>query len=522
MPSRPCFPMLKSAAFVLPVLIAARVWGLQESTPPVNADPAVAPEDPPEAPAPRDEVSTTQHVINLAGRDLAYVASAGTIPLKKEDGTVLANVFYIAYALEREAEEDDSLRPITFCFNGGPGSSSVWLHLGAFGPKRVDMGDAGALTPPPWKLVDNDATLLDVTDLVFIDPVTTGYSRAADDQDAKQFHGVNEDIESVGEFIRMYTTRSKRWDSPKFLAGESYGTTRAAGLAGHLQDRHGMFLSGIVLVSSILNFQTARFDRGNDLPHVLFLPTMTATAWYHHQLEDDLQRDLAATLAAVEDFALNEYSLALMQGADLGEDDRRRIAATLARYTGVAVERIEQANLRLRQDWFCKELLRDQRRTVGRLDSRFVGIDADAAGASTSYDPSYAAIQGPFTATLNAYMREELEFKSDLPYEILTGRVQPWNYGDARNQYLNVAETLRSAMTENQSLRVFVASGYFDFATPYFATDYTMSHLGLEAELEDHITTTYYESGHMMYIHEPSRAKLKAELAKFYQGALAR
>jgi len=469
-------------------------------------------------PAPEERQSVTQHRIRIGGEGTNYTATAGTIHLTDDDDEAQASIFYVAYIKDGVANAD--ARPVTFTFNGGPGSSSVWLHLGAFGPRRVKLDDEGQPIGPPYELVDNEATILDLTDLVFIDPVTTGYSRAVPDEDPKQFHGFREDIESVAEFIRLYTTRFERWASPKFLAGESYGTTRAAGLAGHPQGRHGMFLNGIVLISSILNFQTARFDRGNDLAHVLLLPSCTATAWYHGRLEPALQDDLGRTLDEVEQFALNDYATALLRGSDLPDRERKEIAKQLARYTGLSVDYIEQTNLRLTTRRFTKQLMRKERRTVGRLDSRFTGIDADAAGDGFEYDPSYAAIQGPYTAMLNHYLRSELEYENDLPYEILTGRVHPWNYNNVQNQYLNVAETLREAMTHNRKLRTFIASGYYDLATPYFATDYTVDHLGLDPELREHVTIRYYESGHMMYIHHPSMIELKEDLREFYEAAV--
>ncbi len=462
-------------------------------------------------------LSITQHTMTIDGVEIAYTATAGMMAMEDEHGKNKADIFFVAYT--RDGVDNPRNRPVTFTFNGGPGSSSVWLHLGAFGPQRVKMEDAAVQVSPPYELVENASSILDLTDLVFIDPVTTGYSRAAEGEDPGQFHGVREDINSVADFIRRYTTQYERWSSPKFLAGESYGTTRAAGLSGRLQDRYGMALNGIVLVSSILNFQTARFNRGNDLPYIVFLPTMTATAWYHGKLEGELQRDLSATLRAVESFALHDYQSALMKGSDLSADDRRSIVEQLARYTGLSEEFIDQSNLRVGMGRFAKELLRDQRRTVGRLDSRFKGIDTDAAGASMEYDPSMAAIMGPYTAMLNDYLRRELKYESDLNYEILTGRVHPWNYSSVQNQYLNVGETLRSAMTKNPALKVFVASGYYDFATPYFATDYTMNHLGLDPSLREHITQRYYAAGHMMYIHGPSLRKLKSDLAEFYRAS---
>jgi len=484
----------------------------------VLADEPSSKEKPPkadEAEKPKDEFRTTHHSVTIGGTSVKYTAVAGTLVLKEEDGTSKASVFYVAYT--RDGAGDRSARPVTFSFNGGPGSSSVWLHLGVLGPRRVLLDDEGTPPPPPYRLIDNAYSLLDVTDLVFIDPVSTGYSRVVPQEaEPKEFHGVREDIESVGEFIRLYTTRNRRWSSPKFLIGESYGTTRAAGLAGHLQERHGMYLNGVMLVSSILEFQTARFDPGNDVPYVLFLPTYAATAWYHEQLPADLQqRALREVLDEVEAFATEEYATALMRGATLPEADRQRVAARLARYTGLSEDYVDRANLRVGIMRFVKELLREERRTVGRLDSRFTGIDRDAAGESFDYDPSYAAIQGPYTATLNAYVREDLEFESDLPYEILTGRVRPWNYAPYQNQYLNVAETLREAMTQNPHLRVLVANGYYDLATPYFATEHTFNRLPLDSSLRGNLTMTYYEAGHMMYIHRPSLETLKADLERF-------
>jgi carboxypeptidase C (cathepsin A) len=409
---------------------------------------------------------------------------------------------------------------VTFSFNGGPGSSSVWLHLGLLGPRRVDMGDVGNLYSPPYALVDNEYSLLDVTDLVFIDPVTTGYSRVVEGENPKQFHNFEKDIASVGDFIRLYTTRYNRWASPKFLIGESYGTTRSAGLSGYLQDRHGMYLNGIMLISSILNFQTAIFTPGNDLPYILFLPTYTATAWYHNRLDAELQKDLRATLNEVEEFALEEYALALMKGDALLDDEYNQIVEKLSRYTGLSQAYVKQTNLRINIHRFTKELQRDQRRTTGRLDSRFTGIDRDAAGENWEHDPSLSAIMGPYTATFNDYVRTELKFESDLPYEILSRRVNPWGYETHQNQYINVAETLRKAMSVNPHLKVIVANGYYDLATPYFATIYTFNHMDLDKSLRDNYTMTFYEAGHMMYVHMPSFEKLKKDLADFFQAAL--
>lgn len=485
---------------------------------------------PQEPSTPKDQIVESKHTLWLGDQALAYTVTTGTIILKEENEKKgeqagvsegekpKASVFFVAYT--RDDVPDKTRRPLTFSFNGGPGSSSVWLHLGVLGPRRVEMGDAGSLLPPPYRLVDNEHSLLETSDLVFIDPVSTGFSRPVVGEKAKEFHGFKKDIESVGDFIRLYTTRYQRWGSPKFLVGESYGTTRAAGLSGYLQDRHGLYLNGIMLISAILQFQTARFDPGNDLPYILFLPTYTATAWYHHKLEPDLQRDLHATLREVEAFALNEYTLALMKGAALPAAERAQIVARLARYTGLSPEYIERTDLRIEIFRFTKELLRASGQTVGRIDSRFKGVDRDAAGEAFEFDPSMAAILGPYTATLNDYVRSELQFESDLPYEILNPRVWPWTYDDSENRYVNVAETLRKAITTNPFLKVFVANGCFDLATPYFATEYTLNHLGLPADLQKNLSSASYEAGHMMYVHMPSLAQLNRDLSGFVRGSV--
>lgn len=477
-----------------------------------------------------DTVVTSKHQVTINGQLINYTVMCGTMVLrdeiedkpadnsKPEREKARASMFFVAYLRDDVAGQpiDKSKRPLTFSFNGGPGSSSVWLHLGVLGPRRVQMDEIGNALPPPYQLIDNEFSLLDVTDLVFIDPVGTGYSRAVAGEKNKDFHGFGKDIESVGDFIRLYTTRQKRWTSPKFLIGESYGTTRAAGLSGYLQDRHGMYLNGIMLVSSILNFQTARFEPANDLPYILFLPTYTATAWYHKLLGGNLQQDLRKTLSEVETFALGEYASALLKGAALSSAERANIVRKLAKYTGLSADYIERTNLRIDIHRFCKELLRKQRRTVGRLDSRYIGIDRDAAGELPDHDPSMSAIMGPYTAALYDYVRDDLQFESDLPYEILSGKVwQNWSYKEFENQYVDVAATLRGAMCKNPHLKVFVANGYYDLATPYFATEYTFNHLGIEPVLQPNISMAYYEAGHMMYVHLASLAKLKADLAGF-------
>ena len=480
------------------------------------------PEQPVEQP--KDVLSETQHSVTIHGEVIQYTVTTGTMVLKEEmekEGTPglsdgeqpKAKIFFVAYT--RNDVPDRARRPLTFSFNGGPGSSSVWLHLGVLGPRRVLMDEQGGPLPPPHRLVENEFSLLDVTDLVFIDPVSTGYSRVLEGKKPKEYHGFKKDIESVGDFIRLYTTRYQRWQSPKYLIGESYGTTRAAGLSGYLQERHGLYLNGIMLVSCALDFATLEFLPGHDLPYILHLPTYAATAWYHRRLAPELQADLHATLAEVEAFAAGEYTLALMKGDALTAEETQQIAARLARYTGLSVDYVLRSNLRIEIMRFCKELLREQRRTVGRLDTRFLGMDRDAAGEFFEHDPSMSNIMGPYTGAFYEYVRRDLKFESDLPYEILSERVHPWSYTEHENRFVYVGETLRKAMSMNPYLRVYVANGYFDLATPYFATRYVFNHMALDPSLRGSIQSSDFEAGHMMYIHLPSLAKMKQELAAF-------
>lgn len=475
---------------------------------------------------PEDNLSVTHHSVTINGKELNYTATTGTMVLKeetdKEGEKPKASIFFVAYTLDDV--EDTSKRPVTFSFNGGPGSSSVWLHLGVLGPRRVKPDEHGNPPQPPYQLTNNEFSILDKTDLVFIDPVSTGFSRAVPGEEAKQFHGFQKDIESVGNFILLYLGRYQRWRSPKFLIGESYGTTRACGLSGYLQDKRGMYLNGIMLVSVVLNFQTIRFAAGNDLPYILFLPTYTATAYWHNsldQLETDTEDSFEKILEDAREFALGDYTLALMQGSNLSDRRRQAIVKKLATYTGLSTDYIEKTDLRIKINRFCKELLRDEGETVGRFDSRFKGIDRDSAGENYEYDPSSAVIQGAYTATLNDYVRGDLQFESDLPYEILSGRVHPWNYGGHQNEYVNVADTLRKAMTTNPALKVYVANGYFDLATPFLASEYTFTHLGLDKSLQDNITMAYYGAGHMMYVDMDELKKMKADMDAYLDATLS-
>lgn len=465
-----------------------------------------------------EKESVTEHSFKMGRKTIRYEAVARTTTLRADDGKAKASVFSISYT--RLPKGDAADRPILFSFNGGPGSSSVWLHLGLFGPRYIDVGQGDVPLGPPYRLSDNDASLLDLCDLVFIDPVSTGYSRPAPGEELKQFHGVKEDAEWVGEYIRHHLGRTRRWSSPKFLAGESYGTTRAAALSDHLQDRHGIYVNGVMLISAVLNFQTILYGRGNDvLPYVSYLPSYATTARYHGRLAKGLG-DVHKVAQTAEDFALDELGPALLRGRRLDSKRSRAIAGRLAELTGLSVEIIEANNLRVQPHRFMKELLRDKGRTVGRLDSRYTGIDFDRGGESPEYDPLFPMVQGGYTAAFNQYVREDLDFESELNYEILKGGLD-WNYGmQGRNRYVDVSENLRSAMSKHRRMKVIVASGLFDLGTPHFGAEYTVDHMPLDESLVGNITTTRYESGHMMYVHRPSLDQLRKDLARFVADSL--
>ncbi|HLO97429.1 MAG TPA: hypothetical protein VK171_02440 [Fimbriimonas sp.] len=442
---------------------------------------------------------------------LSYTATVGMMPLNDEFGETQAGIFFMAYT--KDGVTDPAKRNLMFSFNGGPGSSSVWLHLGAVGPKRVVLMPDGEMPAPPFELEDNELSWLEHTDLVFIDPVGTGYSRPAKEDGGKKYWSLEGDVESIGEFIRMYLSRSKRWTSPLHLVGESYGTTRAAGLSSHLMGK-GIALNSIVLVSSILNFQTARFHKGNDLPFQVFLPTYAAAAFYHGKSG---YKTLAEALKAAETFAAGDYVLALSKGARLEGEERASVCATLAKLTGLSEAYIESTDLRIDIHRFCKELLRSEKRTVGRLDSRYKGIDANSSTDQPEHDPSMTAIMAPYTTTLNQYLSSVLGWESDTPYYIFNpGELwKHWTYGDASNGHPDTSECLREAMSKNPFMKVFIASGYYDLATPYFATEFTLDHLGLDPSLRSNIETQYYEAGHMMYVHTDCLSKLKKDISKF-------
>jgi carboxypeptidase C (cathepsin A) len=474
---------------------------------------------------PQDNLVVTKHTVRIGGREIKYTVTAGTMVLKEEtpdrekesEGQKpRAQVFFVAYT--KDGNGSKAKRPLTFSFNGGPGSASVWLHLGVLGPRRVVLQDDGSLPKPPFELTDNEYSLLDETDLVFIDPMNTGYSRPVEGVKPKEWHGFKKDIESVGDFIRLYTTRTNRWLSPKFLIGESYGTTRAAGLSGYLQERHGMYLNGIMLISVVLDFTTLDFNLNNDLPYILFLPGYTATAWYHDVLKP--HKPLQTWLNEAEEFALGDYARALLKGDSLSKEERETIIDRVSMYTGVSRQFVERSKLRLDAFQYFKELLRERGLTVGRLDSRFTGKDRLGVTERAEYDPLLANVMGPYTAGFYDYVRSELKFESDLPYEIISRFVQPWSFAEFENKYVNVGETLRKAMTFNPYLKVFIANGYYDLGTPYFATEYTIDHLGLDEELRQNISMGYYEAGHMMYIHMPSLRQMKQDLSDFIKSAM--
>lgn len=464
------------------------------------------------------EPIVTHHEIRAAGKVLKYTATTGLMPIRNNDGDVEANIFFIAYTLDGVSPADH--RPLTFSFNGGPGSASVWLHLGAIGPRRVKMQPDGMMPAPPYQLVDNDFTWLDQTDMVFIDPVGTGYSRATKDELKRKFLGVREDIQSVGEFIRLYLGRHERWSSPLFLVGESYGTTRAAGLSGYLFE-HGIAFNGIMLISSVLTFETVDSAPGNDLPYTLYLPTFATTAWYHKKLGPEYQNDFAKLRSDVEQWASGGYAEALTKGDRMSAEERNDAISKLARFTGLSKTYIDLADLRIDEPHFTKELLRDQKKTTGRLDSRFTGTDGNGIAETTGFDPSMTAIRPPYTAMFNQYVRTELGYKSDSEYFILGGGFgfNEWNWGSASNGFPDTAPSLKSAFDKNPFMKLFVGSGYFDLATPYFATQYTLNHMGLDPSQHARVSLGFYPAGHMMYIQDESLTALRKDIGKFLDSA---
>ncbi|MEV4145443.1 peptidase S10 [Amycolatopsis sp. NPDC049691] len=480
-------------------------------------------EDTTEIPAePTDDIVTTQHTLTVKRKKLAYTAKAGRIVLRKEivkDGKsegfkAKAEVFITSYTLD---DADPGTRPVTFAFNGGPGSSSIWLHMGLLGPRRVLSGDVDDLVPPPYGLADNPESLLAHSDLVFIDPVSTGYSRVSGGEETKDFHSFKGDIESVGEVIRLWVSRHQRWLSPKFLAGESYGTLRAAGLAAHLQERHGLYLNGLLLISSVLDLGTLRFTEGNDLPYSLYVPTYAAIAHYHGLHGE---RPLDDVLADAEDFAAKDLPYVLSRGARLSTQDRAEAVATLASLTGLTESYVDRVNLRIEHVRFFTELLRDRGLTVGRMDGRFTTWEPDGGREHMSDDPSISRVIGAYAAAFNHYVRAELGYASDLPYELIhEDTFKAWSYSDFEGRSVSVVDSVSAAMRANPHLRIHVAFGHYDGATAYYAAEHVLAHLQIPEELRDNIDTAYYPAGHMMYVHEPTRVQQSKDLAKFVKKA---
>jgi len=463
----------------------------------------------PEASLLPEEPVVTQHSATIGGQTVSYTAEAGWLPIR-EEGKITAKMFYIAYT--RDGISDMSNRPLLFSFNGGPGTASVWMHMGYTGPRRVVYDDEGFAPRPPGTLEDNTHSILDVADIVYIDPVATGFSRMVEGEDPHKYHGTLEDIRSVAEFIRLYLVRKDRWLSPKFMIGESYGTTRASGLAGHLLRQHQIYLNGVVLVS-MTNLDV---ERGPDISYATSLPQRAATAWYHRQLSGELQsKPIRQFLDEVETFAMGEYLAALVKGDRLENAERERVAQRAARYTGLSTDYLISANLRIDSRRFWKELLRDQRLTVGRLDSRYLGVDRDAAGENPEYDPAMADWNGPFANAVNRYLREELRYNPDLEYNVW-GNVRPWK----RDESANVSELLRQAMRDNPYLKVMIQGGYYDAATDYFSAVYTISHIQPGGEFRDRFRYAWYESGHMMYLRKPDLANANNDLREFIRWCL--
>lgn len=492
----------------------------------VSAAFAAVAADEPSTDVPAAASLVTRHSVVIGDRTVEYEATAGYLIVTDGEERPAAKFGYTAYAAT--GAED---RPVTFAFNGGPGSSSIWLHLGVLGPRRVVVADADFTLPPPYQLVDNEHSILDVSDLVMIDPVGTGYSRPVGEAKGEDFWGVDQDIDSVARFIKAWVTANQRWASPKILLGESYGGMRSAGVSWALLREHGMALNGVVLVSPFLSYVSGFDGLGVDLPHVLFLPTLAATAWYHQALAERPQ-DLVAFIDEVKAFAYDTYAPALLKGSRLGADERATVVAGLARYTGVSESYWDRADLRVGHTQFVKELLRDRKQTAGRIDSRFAGRSFNLLAEQMSYDPFDAAVSSAFTATFLDYYHRELGFGRDLEYRVSGGLWQHWDWshatpgggllGAGKLPFPNTTGDLAVAMGQNPGMKVLVQQGYYDLATPQAATEYAIEHMDLLPQQRDNVTFAYYEAGHMMYLHPPSLAKFKQDLARFIRAACVR
>lgn len=475
-----------------------------------------APEKKKEEPAPKEAAAQApvvkESAVTIGGNRVPYKVTTGKLQLKKDDGTPRASIFHVTY--ERTDVKEAGPRPVVFCFNGGPGSSAVWLHLGGIGPRRVELPGDGTTPPePPAKVIENPHSILDIADLVFIDPVTTGYSRAEKDTKASEFHGVDEDVESVGDFIRRWTSEHNRWASPKFLLGESYGGVRAAGLADHLQSRYGMSLNGVIMLSTLLDFRTIRSGQGDHLSHSIFLPTFTTTALHHGKLKGDKNKLLAES----RDFAFGDYASALLKGGSISADESGKIATKLYNLTGIPAEIWIDHKLRMSPFEFRVELLRKEKKVLGRFDARVAWDNADPTAGYAERDPSYSLAYGAFSTAMLDYLGRELGWKEDRPYEILTSKVQPWNWG-SDNAVLNLSGKLSEAIQDNPKLRVLVMGGHTDLATPPEGMAYSIHQmLDLPEPLRKNFHFTFYDSGHMFYLNPPDLAKTRIDLLQFIQ-----
>ncbi|HEY1050061.1 MAG TPA: peptidase S10 [Prosthecobacter sp.] len=513
-------------AFATPTCLSAQVPGENPAKPeaskPEPAKKAEAkPEEKKEEKKPdekdKDKPVVTDGSVTIGGKEILYQAKAGTLPILKPDGKPSAQVFYVSYTAKNQG--DVGKRPVTFCFNGGPGSSAVWLHLGAFGPKRVDL-PADGLTPPrpPGGLVNNEFSLLDVTDLVFIDPVSTGFSRAEDPKAVSEFLGVQEDIQSVGEFMRLWVTREQRWSSPKFVAGESYGGIRGGGLAKHLQERHRMYLNGVIIVSGLLDYATLMPGPLNDTPYLTLLPAMTATAHYHKKLPPDLQADFKKAVAESRAFAFGEYASALLKGADKTEAETAAVVKKLARLTGLEPKLIEEQHLRIDSGVFREMLLRDQKLVLGAYDARVTGRDGDESEPYPQMEPFMRVVGSIAAASMNGYLREVLKYEKDLPYEVLAP-LPNWNHGKG-NSYTSVSGMLADAIKQNPHLKVLALVGWRDLVTPPDNMLLSIRQMRLPEELKSNIQIAEYESGHMMYTNRPDMEKMHTDIVAFIRQTL--
>ncbi|HEX4086877.1 MAG TPA: hypothetical protein VHY22_18325 [Chthoniobacteraceae bacterium] len=519
---------MKSFLLLFAAVTACGVLHAQPAASPApSATPAKATDNEP------TRVSVTEHSITVNGQVLKYKATAGYITLsddkagddkdaKPDDakgappaaGKPKAKIFFVAYTREGM---DPATRPVSFAFNGGPGAASVWLHLGQLGPRRLKLDELAPNQGPPYSLVDNDLTWLTDTDLVFIDPVSTGYSRAVDGTKPDEFHGVEEDIKSVGDFIRLYTTQNNRWLSPKLIVGESYGGTRAAGLAEYLQDDLNLYINGVIIVSGVMNWQSMAFSPANDIPYCLAIPSYASIAWYYKKDAPEYQqKDVREVRKEAEQFAMSDYLQAISKGGALPDADKQQIAAQLAKLTGVPLDYILQHNLRISIYAFREQLLKSAGRAPGRFDGRYSGIVYDPD--DDLGDASFVAVRGAFASTINSYLRNELKFDSDLPYEILAN-VEPWKF-DSENSYLDVAVKLGRAMTENPRMKVWILTGCDDLAVAYYSTAYTIDHMQLRPEIRQNLTFSEYESGHMIYVDQNAAKVMRDDFGRFLRSAV--